>query len=760
MKNSIRILLVFLISTSTSFACGWYPFGEDVRFSLINPALFDDGGMSPYYYTSENYGYSFQATPENDPNIALWMKYCDYKVDAKSIYEAIYELDEKSINVGKSDNKMISYLMEKDKEALEYIAFAKSCSHLNNGYSGWEDDSEAKSSSRNEKMAEALKRSNRIHSESIKKRYQFLAVRLAFYEGSRDKVRSIYEKSFSGNPQDAIDYWALYFNTTTEEKSAKRNYNLAQVFVNAPGKRFGALSHFSSKIPMDEVLKFASTNTERANIYATYAVRNRGRGLPTLKKVQELDPNNPLLDYLLIRELNKIEDWILTPRYTNFEPTMDLRRQSYSESEELIQERIEDDKKYCHELLNWMGSVNPKSVQNWNIAEAYLKGITGNEMQAIVMLGDSNKYPIQMRGLLKKLLVLFKVRAHSGRPFNSEEHAVLMDSEQDNYNMFLFAVSREYEFQRRMAVAAGLFSQVNKTTDYFSEGVSWKSGTGKATLESDYFYSWFLYLDAEYTSEELQSVIDFAQTEFDKSSKFDHWQRENLLAEIDKLYDLLGTKYIRSNNINAAISAFEKVGGDLWSEYPYITYLDANPFHADFYSGHKPSEFDTVKYTKLKIAKLYKSYLAKAENPRTENRAYYYFLVANCELNMSHYGNSWMMRRYFWTMGMHPNYLEDDDEFFRVKRARGFYQKASDVSSSREVKALCLRMSGRCEKHQLVFDAPDSWDFDYDSHGGYVNYFYSKNKSYKKLKENYPNHEKELMSNCFSFERYFAKLEN
>ena len=335
-----------------------------------------------------------------------------------------------------------------------------------------------------------------------------------------------------------------------------------------------------------------------------------------------------------------------------------------------------------------------------------------------------------------------------------------MDSNQENYNLFLFAVSREYEFQQKFDVAASLFSQVNRQTEYYNRTISVRSGTGKATLDSDYYYSWFLYLDAEYSPNELQSVIDFAQTEFDKATPYSVWQREYLLKNIDKLFDLLGTKYIRKNNMDAAISAFEKVGGDLWKKRSYQMYLNANPFHADFYSGHKPSEFDTVRYTKLEIAKLYRSYLQKAENPETKNRSYYYFLVANCELNMSHHGNSWMMRRYFWTVSMTPNYLEDDDDFFRLKRAREFYQKASDASSNSDVKALCLRMLGRCEKHQLYFDAPSSWDFDYDRYGGYNKYLSSMNQSYKKLREDYPDDAEELMSNCFSFERYFAKMEN
>jgi hypothetical protein len=759
MKSSIRILLVFLISASNSIACSWYPFGEDVRFSLMDPSVFDDGGMSPYYYTSATYGYSFASTPENDPNIALWSDYCDGKVDAKSIYEAIYKLDENEINSGSSGNKMIDYLRENDSEALDYVLFAKSCSDFNNGYSGWEND-HGNGVDRNTKMIEALKRSEKVDSKVIKKRYRFLAVRLAFYGHDRSKVRAIYSKSFSKNPTDAIDYWALYFKSTTDEKSAERNYHLAQVFVNAPGKRFGVLTHFSREIPMDEVLKFANSNTERANVYAVYSVRDKGRSLSTLKGVQKLDPNHPMLDYLLIREVNKLEDWILTPRYTNFNPTIDSRSEGYGESNELIQERIKDDEKYGREVAEWIGTLNLSSKKStWNIAEAYLLGISGRNSVAFGLL-ESDEFPEATAGLVKQFRLLFKVRAGAEKSLSNTEQSLLMDFKQNNYNLFLFAVSREYEFQKQFDVAAGLFSQVNRTRDYYSEGVAWKSSTGKETLSSDFFYSWFLYLDAEYSPKELQSVIDFAELKFAESRPFDQWQRKYLRKNIDKLYDLLGTKHVRQNNMDKAISAFEKVGGDLWKKHPYRTYLDANPFHADFYSGHKPGELDTIKYTKLEIAKLYKSHLQKAENPKTKNRAYYYFLVANCELNMSHYGNSWMMRRYFWTGAMNPNYLEDDDDFFRLKRAREFYQKAFDVSSKKDIKALCLRMLGRCEKHQLYFDAPDSWDFDYDSHGGYRNYFYSMNKSYKKLEKEYPNYAEELLSNCFSFERYFAKMEN
>lgn len=757
MKHSIRILLVYLISTTTSFACGWYPFGEDVRFSLLDPAYFDDGGMSPYYYNFLNYGESYESTETNDPNVALWNDYCGGKLDAKTVFDAVYRLSESEVESANSSNAMIQYLQKNDSEAIEYLAFAKSCSHLNDAYSDWERESQD-DYERSKKILEALKKSEAATSKMIKKRYRFLAIRMAFYNGDHDQIQGIYKKSFGANPSDVIDYWALYFYATTKSTSAERNFDMARVFVYAPGKRFAALSRFSNKIPKDEVLALAMTDEEKATVHAMYAARNQGREMETIKTIHALNADHPLLDFLLVREVNKLEDWILTPRYTNFDPTMDPRGYRYEASQELIVERLKEDEQYGRELAKWM-EKSANGSADWKLIEAYLKGITGNEKAALSILSKTNLLSEESRELASRLELLFRVKSNAKKALSSEDQQLLMNEKQDHYNLFLFAVAREYEFQDVLDVAAALFSHVNQNDDFY-DGVTWRSGTGKQTLSSDYFYDWFLYLDAEYSVDEVQSVIDFAKSSSMKNGKFDEWTREYVTKDLDGLYDLLGTKYVRKNDMKTAISAFEKVKGPLWNEYPYKHYLNANPFYANFYSEHRQTEMDTIRYTKLELAKQYQEYLEKAENPETKNRSYYYFLVANCELNMSHYGNSWMMRRYFWTGAMNPNYLEDDDEFFRVKRAREMYMKAYDHATTKKEKALCLRMAGRCEKHDLMFDAPYSWDFDYDAHGGFLSYFYSKNTSYQRLEQQFPEDAEELLSNCYSFERYFAELKN
>ena len=66
------ILFTALLFASQSFACGpWYPYGDEVRFSLFSPELFDNGTMSRFYHTANQYGELFQAAPDNDLNTII-----------------------------------------------------------------------------------------------------------------------------------------------------------------------------------------------------------------------------------------------------------------------------------------------------------------------------------------------------------------------------------------------------------------------------------------------------------------------------------------------------------------------------------------------------------------------------------------------------------------------------------------------------------------------------------------------------------------
>jgi len=105
---------------------------------------------------------------------------------------------------------------------------------------------------------------------------------------------------------------------------------------------------------------------------------------------------------------------------------------------------------------------------------------------------------------------------------------------------------------------------------------------------------------------------------------------------------------------------------------------------------------------------------------------------------MTQYGNSWMMKRYYWSMNNYNTIYADNIDFNTCVNAKKYYMLAKQATQSSDFQALCLRMAGKCESLSTRFN--------------------KNNKYYNQLKKEFPNDQEELLTNCFSFERYWESL--
>jgi hypothetical protein len=759
MKNWI-VCIAILISNSIVYACGpWYPYGEQVRFSLFTPSTFIDNGYNPFNYNADNFGAEEELKPEDDPNTILWKAYCENSPHLKDVFLAVYKLEANELSNANSSNTFVQYLLKNnDKAAINYLKFAKSCSQFSQvTYDPWERGGDHLKKQRNKKIKAALKKSNTESNEMLKKRYEFLAIRLAYYADNESQVNVIYSKYFNTEKIDVIDYWAAYFKLCFEPSSASRNVELAQIFEKCPDKRFAVSQLFDRGISVDKTLNSASTNREKGNVIVMYELRNFGKSVNLLQYLVKVDPSNPQLSFLFLREINKIEDWVLTPKYNLFPPSMYYSYYSEDQKEQ-YHLRIASDKKYAVEYSEWLKTVrfeNDEMRYLQVLSLAYLAQITDNTQDALSKLSNIPISENTAFAYLKdQLELLCKVDASENYAWilDDSKKALLQNNAVANYSNFLFAVGREAEYNKQTSVAACLYSHLNKNNqDWYSE--AWKAPNEVSNLYGDFFTEYFFYLDAQYSIEEVQSLINTIENNDFKSP----WLTEFVSPDIERLYDLIGTKYLRENELDKAISAFSKVSDATWNkdEYSYKSMLNANPFHADFYTEHEKSKCDTIRYNKYQIATKLQAYIKKGNDVKNPNRAKDYFIAANCYLNMSYYGNSWMMRRYWWSTNEIKSGLVDDKEFARCDLAKKYYKKAYEASTNDMQKALCLRMMGRCEKYALFEEIDYDRDFDYDKYGGFFEYVFTKNKSYKTLEENYPEEYSELISNCETFSEYY-----
>ncbi len=196
------------------------------------------------------------------------------------------------------------------------------------------------------------------------------------------------------------------------------------------------------------------------------------------------------------------------------------------------------------------------------------------------------------------------------------------------------------------------------------------------------------------------------------------------------MFDLLGTKYIRQNNLEKALKAFKKTDEKYWNDYYSLwdiksyggNSFDKNPFFGFKHTPDFIEDKESFYLTKTTFTQKLIEYLKKANNPKEKERDYYYFLVANGYKNMTVNGNSWMMRRFRVSLNDVEPFPEDEQEFQKELLAKKYYHLAYKYAKTKKFKALCLWLA----------------------------------EDYKKLKQTQKEEYFDLSNkNCYAFEEYF-----
>lgn len=759
------ILFILILASNRFIGCGFYPYGEDIRFSLLNPDVFGYQTFSCFNYSTHAF-----SSPEEMPtliyykaNTKLWFDYCQGAVEFNEVDEAIYRLPMDSIHRNAS-NKLVQYLFRRaDQAGISYLLFAKRCESMNTFFEDpWERKKNVIGPKRKQFIDQAIAFSKEPSNKSFMRRYVFLAIRMAWYNGEYDVVNELFANVFEGNQQkDVLYYWALYFQSLQERNQAKANHNLAQVFAHAEDKKFACQQAFNVSVPIQDVLKYANTDEERSNVYVLYGIMKPNHALHILKEVYALNPKSAGFSFLLLREVNKVEDFVLTPYYTLFQPA--LRDNYWDETLHVgvveTLKRSERDRLYAVELLEFISSVDNRKVENPLLLDgvkAYLYIIARDYTNALKLIRrlENKNIPSEILRQLEifKAVALVAIQKDGAAEVNDEIKSIILNN-QENLK-FLFALGKELERKGNTTDAALLFSCLNIGEDGYS--VFWKSNKLKRYAYNDYFFDYFEYVDAVYTPNQLRALLDRVTQYMHSPERYDRFIYAQTQKELEELKDLLGTKYIRLNELENALEVFSSMDTKYWMR-KYTTWSDndnifrKNPFYHVKYTRDFIEQKDSLRLNKFTITKQLIEYLKRANSPSEQDRDYYYFLVANAYYNMTSQGNIPMMRRMGYWSRESASIIIDEPEFRQCHLAKSYYLRAMEFAKTEKFKALCLRMAARCERNRLL-NAP--YGGEYLSNENYNKILYS-NRYYKELETKYPAYFDDLTSNCTLFKEYF-----
>ena len=765
MKRFILLTLFTSLSSLSILACGFYPYGEDVRYNLLKPEMVMPNQVNWFHYCAykfyyDDYDFQVDSKEQYAENTALWNVYFGNQYNEADIYEALIHATSADMRNKNCGNSFIEGLHKNGKTAeINYFIFAKSCSGFNTmGSDPWERVPKSFQRKRAKMIKKALQFAEDATQPELKKRYAYLALRMAYYHGDEKKVQTIYDNYFSKlKYENALDYWALHFYTLTETESQQRSIHAALVFLNSTEKRFAIHESFNTEYALEDLLAKAKTNDEKIALHFISASLSYAKALDHIEAIAAIDPNHPCLNFLVLREINKLEDWILTPTYTEFSPST---QNIWEEVEQqVISDRVAEDRDYAAKLATVIRTISTKrlTAETWLDVYAVYATFLARDFEGfetkLEAVGDkvgSNQAQIH---LLNQLWILYRIASdRSIFHMSKEDQTFLMEAHKANENQFLLAVARELEMKKQYVDAACIFSHVNEGTN----SDFWKSKQHHTTLGSDYYYEYFYYLDATYDIRSLK-LIQQALTTRQTTDDFTQWCYVNLRKDEMRFMDLIGTKYFRQNQLNEALNYFEQVNDTLWnSDYTsFNEYLNKDPFSNDFYGRYTESHQKEIEntYTKPELVKEMLRCLEKINQTTGNEKAKYAYRLGNCYRNMTYYGNAWMMRRYFWSGYARLSGLEDDEEYYHANMAQKYYLMASEAATNSKFSALALTMAAKCEQYGLLFDIDANWRSDDEEVAAF-----KLNKYYKRLMKEYPDDYNQLVHSCDYMPDYFSSI--
>jgi hypothetical protein len=760
-KTLSIILIIFLLQTNkinTVLACGWFEYEETYRISMFRAEVPWLDTYRPFYYTPQNMYSGIVLERNNDwlENCKNWNEIFSNKLVINDIYSILYQVNpemfllayqDKTLLETFEENTFIETLqMHKNKDWLEYLVFAKKNEYNNQYFNDpWNFDNTKQTNIQDELINIAKKQLEELKDQRLKERYAYHLIRLYRQTGLNSKSIELYNKYFENAKASVLKYWAMLHKAealSATGKDTEANYLYSIIFNNSAEKRVRAYKLFD-KNKFNQSLSFAKNKEEIAGLYALLAIWNPGPALGQIKKVMENNPKHQALPLLIMREVNKLEDWIYTPKLTNHQPALYPMLDKYmnmTEYEKIKETNKIKDLEYLEEVLCYLDSlqnnIQPELKDYLTLARAHLNLMANHSSEALTLFAKIEKTAnpsIQLQKNIELALYNSFEKKITNNGVKQELAQTLIELEKiarknNDYMKQLHSLceflSRSFKDDGDVATASllKLKAETYKLT-YETISLEWYYGN------QYHSYYWPLaYLDRFASPSDIDQL--FLLLEKKNKTEFEKFITNQPVASKNALLDLKGTLALRKGDAIQALEAFILLPKNYWdSTYEFSNYLDKNPFLPPNNNEHNKK----YNFNKAEAVSQVVNLLDQAEkNPA--KAAENYLKVGHFFYNVSYWGNSWMMLCYSKTNAplfewsgfydqdiLFGNLLENaanfEDSYYKCSLARQYYLKAEKYSMNTEEKAMLSFMKYCCDLNDYRWkEMHKGWDEEKDEY--------------------------------------------
>lgn len=752
-KYSIFLIsLILIFQSKSSFACSYTEYGEDIRISMFR--IFNENmpGFYPFKYNAHQYNACFTiSSKDKERNIQEWIQELNPSIRTNDVELILYKCDPTLFYNLYNNNKLQSFftgntfieelIKEKNKDILQYLLISKGIEYLEEFHSDpWAEYVEKSydfNSQLNQSILEHLEEIvGTDMSPFLQQRYAFQYLRMLFQNNDYYGCKEVYYTHFNPNKNETIlNPWALHYCAIAEKESGdsiKANYHMALVFDRCDDKKLRMYMQFDrSENMINKTLALAKTPQEKAAILTMTIVNNPGRTLNTVQEIANLDPNYYALDFLLLREINKLEDWILTPSLTLNKPTVHLDEEWQDGPDDYLKKNYEKDRAYLKQVILFAHKMLSQSGNSdyMKLALAHLYILDEQNSTALSILPNAEaSLPavLYKQNIIEQLILLSSKEKITF--FNNREDAgklfFLLDSlyqKEQVEGMTMYSLCQRYakamiynNDKVRAALLIKLGNQYQYTSwDYDKEEM-------KFSINENFDYYTLNYFDQIASADDMDDLIAFIQN--DGRNQFDSFLARQEFASIDQCTELKGSKLFREGRYKEALAVWETLDDSYW--------LDNGEFQ--YYLKHnieKPLDLYPETEASLNYKRVNKTYILgkildleeKANSPGRHQNLYT-LKLAHAWFNVSYYGNSWMLAHYYKSytpknevsgvgFSTIKNLVQcDSANYIYLHRATKLYEKVVAESDDKELKVEALVMLQYIDFLTFRSKYPYDWD--------------------------------------------------
>jgi hypothetical protein len=670
-KLSISLVL---LAVATPILWNCIDFSTDyTRFWLLESNSSNQRTLLPFTFTSERYyNWTEEDTTYRKENIAAWKTMLGDKIKDNDVWAILYEItpdDFANKNFAKKNSFMASLNKSTNAPHLQYVSFSKKCEAIFNGESRVGDEFKSRATALIPEGNTILQAT--ANNPDLCRRAAYQLIKLYRVDSNTEKTKALFGQYFNDNTKkDWLRAAAIFQVAGAETDPIQSNIGYARAW-DAGFYNPIWVWHGMYEDKLEASISAATTGRDKATLTIIPATRKPGPALTDLQKAYQFDPTVPHLSKLMEREVNKLENWLLSPvlygeqnrveiPYDYENPTkldtaallkkdMEHLHQCRAFAQQVIQEKKRDDMAFWHLTAAHLAYLDRDFKGAMDVAQA------GSQ---ITNTPTNQKIQLQLINVLAEI-------GGSGQISTVTENKIpgIFQAIRDNAMAFEVPIELEEklatllsdQFIKRQERAKGALL-LGKTSEYYD---------GLGYMSAGVLFEKLLEIGQPADFDRAIQIVEHPQTDFERwfanepyryhaNFEYDGQTGKDKLVdqqskgwETNKLRECKAMYYMRNDQPDSALLAIKDVPDAYWQWRANIadyseTLFRNNPFSVGVTVAGVPLS-QANNNSAFNKRTFLEQLIALKNDKSTDKQQENYLLLGNAYYNMTYYGNDWWL---------------------------------------------------------------------------------------------------------------------